>query len=78
MRHAKRRKSVVEDGRSNLKQKFAQMRRQSENVAHTVKKFRAQHSIGGDCDSGSQSDAGMTTDASEAPQVRVLSLQFRW
>ena len=45
MRHAKRRKSVVEDGKANLKARFAQRRRQSENVAHTVRQFRTQHSL---------------------------------
>ena len=49
IRNAKRRKSVVEDGRANLKQRFAERRRRSENVAHTVRAFRAQHSV---CDSG--------------------------
>ena len=54
IRNAKRRKSVVEDGRANLKQRFAERRRRSENVSHTVRAFRTQHSV---CDSGRYSAA---------------------
>ena len=50
MRTAKRRKSIVEDGKSNLKQKFALMRQKKSesSIAHTVKLLRSQSMSGVD------------------------------
>ena len=44
MRTAKRRKSTVEDGKSNLKQRFSLMRQKTDSGATTVKLLRS-HSI---------------------------------
>ena len=64
MRAAKRRKSVVEDGKSNMKQRFAQLRRRSEHVNPTVKMLRSQSMVE---NLNTESDSDIGTGPRSAP-----------
>lgn len=59
MRAARRRKSCAEDGKSNMKQRFAQMRRRSENINPTVKMLRSQSMV----ETHAESDSELTRSA---------------